>query len=72
MGSTTYGILLCELSYHGVGGETLQDTPKTLGESLWLMAIAMTTVGFGDLAPISSVGRLLTLIAALVQSPAFL
>ena len=48
------------------GERGLDVSPQTWSESLWLVAIVMTTVGFGDFAPVSFVGRLLTLAAALV------
>ena len=44
----------------------LEISPQTWSESLWLVTIVMTTVGFGDFAPVSFVGRFFTLAAALV------
>ena len=72
MGSTTYGILLCELqvSDDRLDDEHAQTAPRTVGEALWLVTITMTTVGFGDLTPVTTVGRVLTLVAALVGIPA--
>ena len=49
-----------------LGFDVLDTSPQTWSESLWLVTIVMTTVGFGDFAPVSFVGRLFTLAAALV------
>ena len=80
MAFTAHGILIAERTHvHaqrealGVGVEidiseerSLEISPQTWPESLWLVTIVMTTVGFGDFAPVSFVGRLFTLAAALV------
>lgn len=74
------GILIAERTHvhaqreaMGAGLETdiseessLDISPQTWSESLWLVTIVMTTVGFGDFAPVSFVGRFFTLAAALV------
>ena len=40
-------------------------TIRTIGDALWYSLITMTTVGYGDMAPVTVLGRLLGLVFAL-------
>ena len=53
-----YGIMLAEADSESA------ISPHTYGESLWLMAVTMTTVGYGDFVPSSFSARLLALLGA--------
>lgn len=57
LSSTAYGILLSEM--HGSDEEMAgASSPQTAGEALWMVAITMTTVGFGDFTPRTFIARM--------------
>ncbi len=37
-----------------------------IGNSMWCMILAMTTVGYGDIVPNSNVGRLFVVIGGII------
>lgn len=53
------------LVYHAEHG-ALNDSFKTMGDSLWWAVVTFTTIGYGDIYPITPIGRFITGLLSLV------
>jgi voltage-gated potassium channel len=51
-------LLTVAMYYMGGTVETVKRTPSTMGETLYFCAITALTIGYGDVVPTSTVGRI--------------
>jgi voltage-gated potassium channel len=51
-------LLTVAMYYMGDPVETVKRTPSTMGETLYFCAITALTIGYGDVVPTSTVGRI--------------
>ena len=54
---------LVQLFERGIFLNAGYDSFKIVWNSMWVIILSMTTVGFGDVVPLTNLGRLFTMIA---------
>src|SRR5580704_1545369 len=59
-------LLTIAMYYMGDPVETVKRTPSTMGETLYFCAITALTIGYGDVVPTSTVGRIDAILLGLI------
>ena len=64
-----YVLLLCLLvAVESAAPEEAGATITTLGQAIWYSLVTMTTVGYGDAAPVTGPGRLIGVLFLLLSA----
>ena len=66
-----YFLLLCLLvAVESAAPQEAGATITTLGQAIWYSLVTMTTVGYGDAAPVTGVGRVIGVLFLLLSAGA--
>jgi voltage-gated potassium channel len=61
-----FAILTIEMFYYGGPVETLNRTPSPMGETVYFCAITALTIGYGDVVPTTTFGRIDAVLLGLI------
>jgi voltage-gated potassium channel len=61
-----FAILTIGMFYYGGAVETLNRTPSPMGETMYFCAITALTIGYGDVVPTTTFGRIDAILLGLI------